>query len=516
MNDKPKTKWRWRLLRWGLIGLAVLSTLAAILITEENWRGKRAWENYKREAEARGERFDPASVVPPPVPDEQNFFCAPIVAGALKWHGNQHTDASEAHVANVVNRRTFGIYRGDSESWPTNGGNWQKGRLTDLKQWQHYFRHFAETPEGKTNGFPVAPQPQTPAADILLGLSGFDPAIEELRQACQRPYSRMPLDYDSGFDSASELLPWLANVKMCGQLLQLRILAELDDGQSEKALEDIKLLLKVTDSIRDQPFLISHLVRMAMMAITLQPVYEGMAQQRWSDAQLMELERALAKQDFLADFQLAMKGEKIFAIQSIEKQRITREYKTVDDRSGTNKIITVSLRWMPSAYFYQNELAFAQMPQQFILPLVDQTNRIVAPSVLRQTLAAMQAQGRHYPPYKVQAIMLTPAIASGVKKFAMIQSQVDLARVACALECYYFAHGNYPETLDALAPQFIGKLPHDIINGQPLHYRRTDDGQFVLYSVGWDEKDDGGKIFFTKSGSVDREKGDWVWQYPAK
>jgi hypothetical protein len=516
MNDKPKTKWRWRLLRWGLIGLAVISTLAAILITEENWRGERAWENYQREAEARGERFDVASVVPPPVPDEQNFFFAPIVADTLNWNRNQNAGTLESRDTTAVNRMNFNIYRGDSENWPKNGGNWQKGKLTDLKEWQRYYRNFAETPEGKTNGFRIAPQPQTPAADILLALSGFDPAIEELRQACQRPYSRLPLKYEDGFDAAGELLPYLATMKRCAQLFQLRILAELDNGQSEQALDDVKLLLRVTESVRGQPFLISHLVRVAMIAITLQPVYEGLAQHRWSAVQLVELQQALAKLDFLTDFQLALQGEKIFAIQSFEKQRITREYKTVDDSSGTNKIRTVSLHWMPTAYFYQNELAFAQMHQQYILPLIDQTNRIVAPSVLRQTLAAMQAQGRHYSPYKVQAIMLTPAIASGVKKFAMIQSQVDLARVACALECYYFAHGNYPETLDALAPQFIGKLPHDIINGQPLHYRRTDDDQFVLYSVGWDEKDDGGKIFFTKSGSVDREKGDWVWQYPLK
>ena len=63
---------------------------------------------------------------------------------------------------------------------------------------------------------------------------------------------------------------------------------------------------------------------------------------------------------------------------------------------------------------------------------------------------------------------------------------------------------------------FIAKLPHDIINGQPLHYRRTDDGQFVLYSAGWNETDDGGTVALTKGGAVDREKGDWVWQYPAK
>ncbi|HEX4350305.1 MAG TPA: hypothetical protein VH251_07950, partial [Verrucomicrobiae bacterium] len=84
MNDKPKSKWYWRLLRRGLIGLAVLVTLVAVLVTEENWRGKRDWEVYKREAEARGDRLDVASVIPPAVPDDQNFFCAPIVASAFE------------------------------------------------------------------------------------------------------------------------------------------------------------------------------------------------------------------------------------------------------------------------------------------------------------------------------------------------------------------------------------------------------------------------------------------------
>src|ERR1039458_6563341 len=383
MNDKPKTKLRWRLLRWGVIGLAVLATLVAILVTEENWRGKRAWEKYKREAEVRGERFDLASAVPPTVPDDQNFFSAPIVANTLNWNRKQDAGTLDRRDTNLVNRMDFNIFPGDVENSPATGGSWQKGTLTDLKQWQRYYRNYAESPEGKTNGFPIAPQPQTPAADILLALSCFDPAIEELRQACQRPYSRLPLDYESGFDTIGELLPYLANVKRCGQLFQLRILAELENGQSEKALDDVKLLLGVTDSIRDQPFLISHLVRIAMLAITLQPVYEGMAQQRWSDAQLMELERALAKLDFLADFQLAMKGEKIFAIETCEKQRITREYKTVDDSSGTNKILTVSLRLTPSAYFFQNELAFARMCQQRILPLVDTETRVVSPEIGR-------------------------------------------------------------------------------------------------------------------------------------
>ena len=50
------------------------------------------------------------------------------------------------------------------------------------------------------------------------------------------------------------------------------------------------------------------------------------------------------------------------------------------------------------------------------------------------------------------------------------------------------------------------KLPHDIIGGQPLKYHRTADARFVLYSVGWNEKDDGGVP--GKAGA----EGDWVWE----
>ena len=62
-------------------------------------------------------------------------------------------------------------------------------------------------------------------------------------------------------------------------------------------------------------------------------------------------------------------------------------------------------------------------------------------------------------------------------------------------------------------PQFTLKIPRDPIGGQPLHYLLTDDGRFILYSVGWNEKDDGGFVSFNRSGSVDLDRGDWVWRY---
>ena len=97
-------------------------------------------------------------------------------------------------------------------------------------------------------------------------------------------------------------------------------------------------------------------------------------------------------------------------------------------------------------------------------------------------------------------------------KGAMAQIATDQAALACALEQYRLANGQFPETLGALVPRFISGLPHDVITGEPYKYRRTEAGQFMLYSVGWNEKDDGGvpgKTLF------DEKEGDWVWQYPA-
>ena len=68
-------------------------------------------------------------------------------------------------------------------------------------------------------------------------------------------------------------------------------------------------MLRLSDSIRTEPFLISHLVRIAIVNIALQPIWEGLVAHQWSDAQLAELDSELAKLDFLPDYELAMRGE---------------------------------------------------------------------------------------------------------------------------------------------------------------------------------------------------------------
>jgi len=186
-----------------------------------------------------------------------------------------------------------------------------------------------------------------------------------------------------------------------------------------------------------------------------------------------------------------------------------------DDMDRYLPFLTVLIsRLIPGGWFYQNEITTARMYQ----PLLPGTNETILVDSMRRAGNASNAESEHPSPYNMIALMVRCNLASISKRFVFAQSSLDLARTACALERYRLAHGGYPETLDVLAPQFIGQLPLDIINGQPLHYRRTDDGQFVLYSIGWNEKDDGGivKLHEPPSVAVDLDAGDWVWRYPAK
>jgi hypothetical protein len=112
--------------------------------------------------------------------------------------------------------------------------------------------------------------------------------------------------------------------------------------------------------------------------------------------------------------------------------------------------------------------------------------------------------------------MLLPALGKMPLKAATAQVITDQAALACALERYRLANGNFPEKLDPLVPRFISPLPNDVLSGEPYKYRRSDDGQFILYSVGWNESDDDGVPGKTLPVEFDERQGDWVWRYPAK
>lgn len=523
----------WRNLKRFLFGLACFATLVALFYVEEDWRGKHDWKKFQREWAAKGENFDWQSVVPPAVPDDENFALTPVVASCYETYFDKSGHAVQPRNTNVVDRLSLISWREDSyenkrPKIPESDG-WRAATKMDLKARQDYFRTPPPTNSIQTNCYPVAPQPQMPAADVLLALSKYDSTIEEIRQASRLPYSRFPLTYDEE-DKFAILLPHLAALKTCEQTVSLRAVAELQMGRTEPACEDARLGLYLANALRSEPFIISQLVGKAMLEIALQPVWEGLAGHRWSESQLIALDAELMKFDLLADCHEAMRAEIVSSAEEANYLRRHRDY--VVQFAQNNFRYTVASRYkfsiyrhIPGGWFYQSALRNGRSLVQYF-PAVNREARTISPELIRRADTSSVKAGYFDPLETLREMFNAKELFMGnfLEKIAVGQSSVDLARTAIALERYRLAHGEYPESLDALAPQFIAQVPHDVIGGGPLKYRREQDGQFVLYSIGWNETDDGGVVVMGKGKdpgdksnlSVEINKGDWVWRYPAR
>ena len=293
---------------------------------------------------------------------------------------------------NFVNRLNMEIAHEYEES--PKDGDWRMAKTSDLKVWRDYYRALA----AKTNEFPVAPQPQSPATDVLLALSKYDPAIEELWQAGQLPSSRFPLDYDIE-DPAEILLPHLHVLKQCSLALQLRAIAELENGQTEKAFADVMLALRLADSIRTEPFIITHLVRRAILQIMLQPIWEGLAEHKWSDAQLAELDAELAKLNFLADYEYSTHGERAAHLKIVDwieekRSRFWNLFSILNDEERKKEMNVwreAGLYLMPRGWFYQSEIVMSDTQEKWLYPIVNDAQQTVSPELARKSQEAIGA-----------------------------------------------------------------------------------------------------------------------------
>jgi hypothetical protein len=305
--------------------------------------------------------------------------------------------------------------------------------------------------------------------------------------------------------------------------LALRACAELALGQTDPAFEDTKLLLRLTDACKDEPLLVSQLVRMAQLALVLQPVAEGMNQ--WSEPNLRSLQAEFARYDFCADARRALSAERFWGSEIIDYvRRSPQKANQIGGIFGSQQsgmdLGAVLMSVAPSGWFDFEQLNYGRMTDEYLLPTIDLTTRQISPRLAHQAdERTAQLTGRSsvglYFHHLFFCRLLLPGVSGLAQKTAFAQTAADCAIIACALERYRREQGQYPELLSALQPQFIQKLPHDIINGEPLKYHRTETGDYVLYSVGWNETDDGGVVGVVKTEERNSlSQGDWVWRLP--
>ena len=102
---------------------------------------------------------------------------------------------------------------------------------------------------------------------------------------------------------------------------------------------------------------------------------------------------------------------------------------------------------------------------------------------------------------RIISSMILPALQKTHVRDAEHIAHVRVAQTALAVERFRRAHnGSLPKDLAELAPALLPSVPTDPIDGKHLRFKSRDEG-FVVYSIGSDEKDDGGTEFNPRASS---------------
>lgn len=479
------------LLLWLFLGAALLAILALTLIPGfylvEKYRGRAAWRAYETAAQARGVQLDFAASIPPEIPDAENFASIPIFDAAFRAADAKQEVPDPLKLPDAKGAEL------------PNFSDMAKQRRIDLAEWQQYFVEAGLLPVASDNA----------AADVLLALEKFAAPLAQLDAASTRPHCRFPVHWELGFTTP---MPQWNVVLSAAKIHALRLSAHLARGDSAAAGEEFRAGLRLATVTRAEPSLIAALVRISCALKMESAVWDGLASQRLAEPELREIEAELAQFDWLKSYVFAMGSERGCTNAMID-MAIENHTPLAELIRGCLPDRDTSSDWVfslyPSGWHYLSKVRANRHFDEMLARFEPGQRRWFGERAIPSSPKSITDI-----PTKIHHlffILAAPSLEECETKFVQAATFTDLARLACAMERCRLARGAFPQAVSELTPDFLATVPAEIVSGEPYHYRHTDDGSFVLYSVGPDLRDDGGVINPKATAS---KQADWVWRYP--
>jgi ABC-type transport system involved in multi-copper enzyme maturation permease subunit len=335
-------------------------------------------------------------------------------------------------------------------------------------------------------------------------MTNYDHELTRLHTAArERPFLRFAVSPDAigigGMWQGNDL--YYATIANIPRLLAVRAEKRLANG--EHPLDDIQLALRFAKSATNDQSAYSN--RKELVFAIIQPVYDGILDERWTDSDLGEIQNAFAGLDVMQHFQsvrrsLVREVANAFAAPVIGAGRPGAGQIAIGNMSYWVGVAPVRPRLPGKIKAGEARIIRAGLGETESPP----TKMEIWP---RQNV---DYEDLELALTDIQAATLTRSLSD----FAPMQVAVDHVIIACAIERFRLADGNLPQSLDQLAPKYLQKIPHDFVNGQPMKYKLTPEG-YVLYSIGLNQIDDGGRPDTTRTiqGRTQAVPRDWVWIY---
>ncbi len=341
---------------------------------------------------------------------------------------------------------------------------------------------------------PGEPLTEAMRADIASYLDANAKALDLMHQAAALPASRYPIDLELG--PAMELAH-LARLRQGARLMALESIAQAEAGYLDGAVKSLTDGFGMGRSLRNEPIIISQLVRIACDGIIVKGMERVLNRASLSDLQLQSLEEAAASSESSASMTRALQNE---------VSNTALHFEAGDAAKYVGNATGVPSSLMPGALGgLYGILGLNDLDRSIMMAeaarLVE-ASRLTFPQSI-DSADALASEIEKLPRWAGRmAKVLFPAMTRTLLAEGRGVATMRTARTGIALERYRLAEGHYPDSLDALVPRFLSEIPTDPFDGKPLRYQRRGGG-YLVYSIGHDRKDDGGDEGNDKHGGTD-------------
>lgn len=485
---------------------AILISLAVLLYQYENWNGARELRDARARMIARAGTEDYRTLLPPVVPEEDNFFAIPVIKSWRVPTDNKDVAGGYTHqfpgADMLPDKYDAPRMKETPGRWVLNLAAWEQKRAKSGKP----------VPAGKTAVSVISDEIGDSRGVLPQLIAGLD------RRASQViPSRRSCLEAANG-NLLRCGIPSFSNLFSTQLALALHLRAAALTGDAGKTRDVAGVMLRLGDAFND-PLIVSNLCSMAVHNVTLEALNEALACRTLTDGDLEKITAWLTTTNDVAQVESMFRhsmltmdsGFEMLKADHIDRKRTIDSWLTgsrVSKGFGEWQFVT-ALTFGPSGWLDTNHAGFLENA----LLHCGETGE----EGWRSAKAGIEKVGRHLGrstvlfakgnfailnPRRILGAMATPPLSNLWGSAVQNLFHRRCALLTCALRRHQLAHGAFPATLAGLDAALLPSPQTDPAKaGAPMGYQLTEKG-FLLWSAGDDRNDDG--------GHADK---DWLWYH---
>jgi hypothetical protein len=292
------------------------------------------------------------------------------------------------------------------------------------------------------------------------------PALKAARRLADMPRGRYGIIWSR--DGVGTLMPHIDALRPVSDLLSLDVVLRAHDGDADGALASCRGLLNAGRSLGDEPAAVSQLTRLGCRRCAVQGLERALAQGEASDAALEAVQRLLEDEEKEPLQLVTARAERADIqqfLETLEAGEFSPPAYGLRSRTGSYTADTLLDRGRARAAHAAYLRYLTELVEIAKLPPEQQAERLRRPGL----------EPPRGVPALLEGLMRGDDRRTLALRFHANRGLLRCAAAAVAAERYRRAHGRWPDSLDALVPAYLAKVPDNPFDGQPLLYRRRGD-----------------------------------------